>query len=153
LVKDLSASLNACLDVAPPDFSGCEDFVDGTNGAVWKPDRESGSGAVFLLPADYCIPGQTKSSRLSNVRIVDKATGEIATTKHGLRHCNTANQNRLHWNVDLPPSALAFYDSTIGEGRDERPNPTGKKGFIIEFTVDGVRQECREVPNPSQRYD
>lgn len=122
--------LNTCLD-SNPNFGECGSFVDGPNGAVYKPESETTGKIVFLLPASYC---DGKTSLISNVKILSKATGqEVATSQ--LRHCGVANQGRLHWNINATAEQLAQHGA-----------------ILVVYSFNGG-QECREIPNPLVRYD
>lgn len=129
-VQRLAAIINDLIDDNPT-VGSCGSFVDGQGGAVYKPESETTGKIVFLLPASYC---DGTRSLISEVKILSKATGqEVATSQ--LRHCGTANQNRLHWNINATAEQLTRHGA-----------------ILVVYKFNGV-EECREIPNPLVRYD
>ncbi len=106
------------------DFVGT--FSDGGGGALWKPLSERTGTVVILMPAEY----RNASFELVNARgdVVDSAL---------IRDCCEHNGGREHIYLTRNAGDLAGAGTPL----------TARFEFSDGFT------DCREVPDPTQRYD
>ncbi len=103
-----------------------DDFLDGPDGALWKPHSEATGTAVVLMPAQY----QEAEIDVLNSRN-EVVAGPI------MRNCCSHNGGREH----------AWLDKTAESLAAAGPPLTVRFMFPNGFT------DCRVVPDPTQRYD
>ena len=102
------------------------DFVDGGNGALWKPHSERTGTVVILMPSDY--RNADFELRNSGGAVVDTAM---------IRDCCEHNGGREHFFLHRSAGDLA------GAGAPLTAVFSFPDGFV----------DCRVVPDPNQRYD
>lgn len=106
------------------DFVGT--FQDGGLGALWKPHSERTGTVVVLMPPEY---------RNASVEVVNSAGNVVDGPL--VRDCCSHNGGREHIYLTRTAGDLAGAGAPLTV-RFEFPD-----GFV----------DCREVPNPQQRYD
>jgi hypothetical protein len=113
-----------------PSSKACDDLKWGgepNNQARWKPTSESTGLLTVLLPNNHC---SGKTSLISNMRIEDEFGNVLDRGR--LRHCGTANNNRLHWNFgsvnNFPAPVFVRYDFEGAERCRRVNNPKADLG-------------------------
>lgn len=106
-------------------FGTDSDFIDGANGALWKPFSESNSAPAILLPSGYNGAAMTI---LAN-------DGSVATSIERTRCC--PNGDRAHWWLSRSKNANALAPLAP---------------LTVKIEKDGIT-ECRVVSDPRRRYD
>jgi hypothetical protein len=109
--------------------SGTEgDFVDGGEGALWKPHSEgvSNGAPAILMPTRY---------KDASIQVLGSDGTEVSGIQRTRYPDGHTNGNRMHWWPAKTAGSLSAF-----------------KPLTIKFVLNGVT-ECRSVPNPQQRYD
>ncbi len=118
--------LNAIKPEPPKPPSYCKKF-GGKN--IWKARRDDGRGSVTVLDSAYCPDDKSIKNQMKPRSIYLEDIYGNRIDGGNLRHCNTANENRLHYNFGFHSGEgvlqLEFEDRTEcfnipDMGRDQR---------------------------------